>query len=103
MRFDLSPDGIIPIGGDRAFFDDVPSDNDKTKQNKTEQAFVDAGLCDEEYLALTSLKGMGAVKERRHQERRSRENQSRTIRRSFNGVGMPSRDVLNAVRSARST
>lgn len=105
MRFDLYPDKIVPKGGDIAFFDDALSDNVKAEQKEpsnTERAFVEAGLCDEGYLALISLEGVGAFKKRRHEERRSRENQSRGTVRSFNGIGMPGPDVLKAIRLARS-
>lgn len=101
MRYDLGigTDGICPVGPDSK----VLLDEHVDKEISPEQAFVEAGLCDERYIALVAMEGVGAFKEQRHRERQDKETVKTTeVHHSFNGIGSPSSGVLSAIRAARS-
>ncbi len=70
MRFNLGPEGIEPVG-----IDSQMSLGEQLRRGSrgAEEAFKEAGLCDEEYIHQVVVGGFGVVKERRHKNRMRRQ------------------------------
>lgn len=71
MRFDLYPDNIAPVGVDSRM---SLGNQERRGSSAVEAAFVDAGLCTQDYIARVSLDGFGVVKAPRHRQREAQDN-----------------------------
>lgn len=94
MRFDLTPNGIEPVGIDSV----MHLEEDRRGSVGVERAFIEAGLCDEGYIAAVALRGFGVKKEHRHRQRAYNENEGLVV----NGQSATHVGVFDAIRRAKS-